>query len=217
MWLNDDQYFDESSNEVAEAISVHFKKEFLGNDFLSISETKPISDLLQRAERGIKFLKVKADTMEKIRYLLHLDPFERMIRFIEILNGLAKHKHYQQLSSIGYVNSFLKTENRRLHRIYEFVFKNFKDSIQASDVASVIGMNSSAFSRFFKRVHRKTFTRYLNEIRIGYACKLLLEDKLNITAIAYESGFNNISNFNRQFKEIMGKSPSAYIQYHTEK
>ncbi|WP_136468333.1 AraC family transcriptional regulator [Flagellimonas onchidii] len=217
MLLNDDVYFDESSKKVAESFVVHFKKEFLGNGFLTISETKPITDLLDRAGRGIKFLQVDNQLIQDIKGLLNLEPFERLIKFVEILNALAKHKPYRLLSSMGYVNSFLKTENKRLHKIYEYVFKNFKNSIGASDVASVIGMNPSAFSRFFKQVHRKTFTRYLNEIRIGYACKLLLEDKMNITAIAYESGFNNISNFNRQFKMIIGKPPSSYIQYHTDK
>ncbi|MEX0315362.1 MAG: AraC family transcriptional regulator [Allomuricauda sp.] len=217
MLLNDDVYFDESSGKVAESFVVHFKKDFLGSGFLAISETKPITDLLEMASRGIKFPQVDIRLIEEIKGLLDLEPFERLIKFVEILNSLAKHRPYKLLSSMGYVNSFLKTENKRLHKIYEYVFKNFKNSIGASDVASDIGMNPSAFSRFFKQVHRKTFTRYLNEIRIGYACKLLLEDKMNITAIAYESGFNNISNFNRQFKMIIGKSPSSYIQYHTDK
>ncbi|WP_420321983.1 AraC family transcriptional regulator [Flagellimonas sp.] len=217
MLLNDDIYFDPSSKRMAESVVVHFKREFLGMGFLAVAETKPITDLLERANRGIKFTEVDENMLEDIRSLLNMEPFERLLKFIEILNKLAKRKPYRLLSSMGYINSFLKTENKRLHKIYEYVFKNFKNSIGASDVAAVIGMNSSAFSRFFKQVHRKTFTRYLNEIRIGYACKLLLEDKLNITAIAYESGFNNISNFNRQFKMIIGKSPSAYIQYHTDK
>ncbi|WP_411029733.1 AraC family transcriptional regulator [Spongiimicrobium sp. 3-5] len=217
MWLNDEIYFQESSGLGAEAVAVHFKKEFLGEGFLLAPEFTMIRDLLEKAKRGIKFLGLDQQVMEDIESLLYLDPFARMVKFIEILNTLAKHDHYEQLASIGYVNSFLKTENKRLHRIYEYVFKNFKKSIQASDVANEIGMNASAFSRFFKRVHRKTFTRYLNEVRIGYACRQLLEDKYNITAIAYESGFNNISNFNRQFKTIMGKSPSIYAQFHAQK
>ncbi|WP_430968797.1 AraC family transcriptional regulator [Spongiimicrobium sp. 2-473A-2-J] len=217
MWSNDETYFDTASNKVAEAIAVHFKKDFLGTDFLSAPELRSIADLLERAERGILFLEIDAGLVQRIRALLDPDPFDRMIRFIKILQVLARHQRYKPLSSMGYVNSFLKTENKRLHKIYEYVFKNFKDSVQASDVAEVIGMNASAFSRFFKRVHRKTFTRYLNEIRIGYSCKLLLEDKLNITAIAYESGFNNISNFNRQFKAITGNAPSTFVQFHTQK
>lgn len=217
MWSNDETYFDEASTKMAEAIAIHFKKDFLGAGFLSVPELRSVADLLERAERGILFLELDQGVAQRIRSLLHLGPFDRMVKFIEILQVLSTHQPYRPLSSMGYVNSFLKTEDKRLHKIYEYVFKNFKDSIQASDVADVIGMNASAFSRFFKRVHRKTFTQYLNEIRIGYSCKLLLEDKLNITAIAYESGFNNISNFNRQFKAITGNAPSTFVQFHTQK
>lgn len=217
MWLNDEVYFDASSEMVAEAIAIHFKQDFLGDPFLTSPELKQIAALIERADRGIEFLGIGINTIKSIKGLLDLDPLSRLLRFIEILNVLAKHKDYHQLSSIGYINSFSKTENKRLQKIYEYVFRNFKDSIQASNVANEIGMNSSAFSRFFKRVHRKTFTRYLNEIRIGYACKLLLEDKLNITAVAYESGFNNISNFNKQFRMIKGTSPRNYIEIHANK
>ena len=73
-------------------------------------------------------------------------------------------------------------------------------------------MNTSAFSRFFKKIHRKTFSRYLAEIRIGYACKLLQEEKYSITVMCYESGYNNISNFNRQFKLIKNCTPSSFVK-----
>ncbi len=217
MWLNDNIYFDKSQYSSAEAIAIHFKKEFLGNEFLSLPELRPINELLQRAEQGIKFFGLEKGAIKKIKSLPDIDPFNRMIRFIDILNDLALHDHYHLLASAGYLNMFLKSENKRLHKIYEYVYRNFKESIGAHDVANIIGMNASSFSRFFKKIHRKTFTRYLNEIRIGYACKQLLEEKQkNIADIAYESGFNNISNFNRQFKLIMGQSPSAYTQKYSQ-
>ena len=75
-------------------------------------------------------------------------------------------------------------------------------------------MNASAFSRFFKTIHRKPFTRFLNEIRIGFACKMLLENKESITSIAYACGFGNISNFNRQFRIIKNESPSSFLSQH---
>ena len=81
-------------------------------------------------------------------------------------------------------------------------------------MAQIAHMNASAFSRYFKRVNRKTFSRFIAEIRIGYACKLLLEEKCNVSMICYESGFQNISNFNRQFKLIMNCTPSNYIREH---
>ncbi len=216
MWLNDEAYFDFQSEDSAEAIAVHFKKDFLGDQFLEVPEAKKIRELFEKAGRGIKFNKLEKGVKDDIRGLMDLEPFTRMIRFIEILQILANHKEYRVLSSSSFLDRFFKTENKRLDKIYEFVYNNFTENINSKDVAAFIGMNASAFSRFFKRTHRKTFTTYLNEIRIGYACKLLLESEGNIAAIGYESGYNNLSNFNRQFKAITKLSPTKYIQFYTQ-
>ncbi|MCM4167465.1 Melibiose operon regulatory protein [Arenibacter antarcticus] len=217
MWLNDEVYFEDHSELSSEAIAIHFKEDFLGMDFLKTMEMKSISQLIKRASQGIKFVGIDTTVLTKIRGLLTLDPFNKTIRLLEILQLLAIHEEYQLLSSPGFLNSFNKTDNKNLDEIYEFIFKNFNQPIGSKDVAEIAKMNPSAFSRFFKRIHRKTFTSYLNEIRIGYACKLLIENRDNITPVCYESGFNNISNFNRHFKSIMGMSPSAYIKLHTQK
>tara|TARA_R110000868_G_scaffold157160_2_gene384294 strand:+ start:3406 stop:4272 length:867 start_codon:yes stop_codon:yes gene_type:complete len=216
MWLNDEVYFEADSDLVSEAIAIHFKEDFLGMGFFDAIEMKPISQLIKRAAQGIKFSNIDHKLIEKIQKLHTLEPFEKTIKLLEILFKLANHEEYQLLSSPGFLNSFNKTDNKGLDEIYEFVFKNFNQPIGSKDVAEIAKMNPSAFSRFFKRIHRKTFTRYLNEIRIGYACKLLIENKNNITPVCYESGFNNISNFNRHFKSITGMSPSDYIKLHTQ-
>ncbi|WP_086478162.1 MULTISPECIES: AraC family transcriptional regulator [Arenibacter] len=216
MWLNDEVYFEEDSNLMSEAIAVHFREDFLGMDFLNAMEMKPIAQLIKRADQGIKFVGVEDTVLSKVKELSELDPFHKTIGLLEVLHHLAIHEEYQLLSSPGFLNSFNKTDNKTLDEIYEFIFKNFNHPIGSKDVAEVAKMNPSAFSRFFKRIHRKTFTRYLNEIRIGYACKLLIENRDNITPVCYESGFNNISNFNRHFKSIVGMSPSEYVKLHTQ-
>lgn len=211
MWLNDDIYFEEDSMLLAEAITVHFEKDFLGKCFLEMPEMQPLSNLFDLAKRGIRFLNVEKSLVNEFQILPNLDPTAQVVKIIDILSQLARHKDYRLLASSTFVNSFHKTENRRLNKIYEYVFENFNKPISSSNVAEIIGMNKSAFSRFFKKTHRKPFTKYLNEIRIGYACKLLLENRESITSIAYLSGFNNVSNFNRQFKIIKGKPPSLYL------
>ncbi|UJH68774.1 AraC family transcriptional regulator [Allomuricauda sp. SCSIO 65647] len=213
MWLNDEVYI-KSGNLIAEAIAIHFNEDFFGASFFERPEFAKISKLIKRADRGLKFNKVDEDLKNMIRKLLKKDSFSRAIALLEILHRLASHKNHESLSSLGYINSFVAEENDRLHKIHEYVFNNFKKVINANEVAQEIGMNASAFSRFFKKNHRKTFTKYLNEIRVGYACKLLLESQSKITAIAYESGFNNISNFNRQFKACKQMTPKEYIKYH---
>jgi AraC-like DNA-binding protein len=195
---------------MAEAIAIHFKKNFLGTHFFEIDEMKHIAKLLDKAIYGITFKDVDQEIVNQIKNLASLDGYERTMQFIETLNSLAKHKKQQLLASKGFVNSFHKSD-KDLNKIYEFIFNNFQHGIGLVDVAKIACMNPSAFSRYFKRVNRKTFTRYLNEIRIGYACKLLMERKFSITNICYESGFNNISNFNRQFRSIQSLSPTEYL------
>lgn len=207
MWLNDESYFNQAAENNAEAVAIHFKNDFLGDAFLMAPENKGILELIEKAGRGLKFAGIENKMIEEINSLINLKPFKRMILFIEILNGLANHKNIKVLSSPIFLDNFHKTDNKRLDKIYEFVYNNFKENINSKDVAAFIGMNASAFSRYFKRIHRKTFTTYLNEIRVGYACRLLLENEVNITAIGYDCGFKNLSNFNRQFKAI-----TTYLQ-----
>lgn len=212
MWLNDDKYFHKESTLKAEAIAVHFKREFLGTDFFKVPEMQQIRKLLELASQGIKFINISDKLIEEIKDLVNLDITSRIIGLIAILNTLSKHKSFSTLSSSGLVNTFHESGNKRLDKMYEFIFENFNKPISSSDVAEIVLMNKSAFSRFFKKIHRKPFTKYLNELRIGYACKLLLAGNESVTSIGYLCGFNNISNFNRQFKIIKGESPTSYLQ-----
>lgn len=214
MWLNDEEYFEEGSDLIAESIWVHFTKDFLGSGFLDTPEMQSISKLFERARQGIQFIGLDPGLPDALEDLIDVEGFEKTWRFVKILNNLSRHKDYRLLSSLGFMNSFKRTENENLDKIYAYIYKNFTSPIQSRDVAEVAHMNPSAFSRFFRRVHRKTLTKYLNEIRIGYACKLLMERGNSISSICYESGFNNISNFNRQFKSITGMSPTEYIKLH---
>jgi len=214
MWLNDDAYFKEDSTLLATAAAVHFKQDFLGKQFFETPEMIHLLELFTRARYGVKFLDIDNKLIEEMKAMMLLEGFEKTMSFLRLLHKLAKQKNYKLLSSQGFLNSFHKTQNKALDKIYEYIFKNFSQPISLNQVADIANMNPSAFSRFFKRVNRKPFSRYLNEIRIGYACKLLMEEKQNIASICYESGFNNVSNFNRQFKLILNMSPSEYVRQH---
>lgn len=214
MWLNDEKYFEEKSELKSEAIAIHFNKDFLGKTFFDLPEVRQIDQLIEQSNLGIKFYEVDSGLIDEILLLNSIDPFNRITKLLTILDGLSKLK-FEKLVSSGFVKTFNKTENKTLDTAYEFIFKNFNQPITSKDVAKIVKMNSSAFSRFFKRMHRKTFTGYLNELRIGYACKLLIEQRQNITSICYDCGYNNISNFNRQFRKLKGMSPSEYIKIHS--
>ncbi|WP_036155577.1 AraC family transcriptional regulator [Maribacter forsetii] len=214
MWLNDKVYFDKHSTLTAQAVSIHFKDNFVGKEFLSLPEMQPISHLLTKASQGIKFPNVTDTIKNELKNLHSLDSAIKITRIIEILIKLEQSQNYTLLSSNGFINTFHQTENKRLNIIYEYVYQNFHTPISSKDVAELANMNASSFSRFFKSTHRKPFTRFLNEIRIGFACKMLLENKESITSIAYACGFGNISNFNRQFKIIKKESPSSFLSQH---
>ncbi|NLP56899.1 AraC family transcriptional regulator [Lutibacter sp. B1] len=212
MWLNDKIYFKKDSSLKAQAIAIHFKEDFIGNDFFNTPEVKHIPLLFEKAKRGIKFTGNNKELVSEISKMLDLNHFDRIIKMIQILNSLSQKKEYSLLSSSGFINSFKKTENTKLDDVYSYMFNNFKNQISLNEIAEIAHMNPAAFSRHFKKVNKKPFSKYLNEIRIGYACKLLLEQKYNVTDICYESGFNNLSNFNRQFKTITNYSPTEYLK-----
>lgn len=216
-FLNEDKYFQNNPELVAQAIAIHFEEDFLGDIFTVTAEMKPIRELILKAAQGIHFKCVNSFLKDKIVQLNNEDNFVRIIKFLEILYELANHKNYQLLSSIGFNSSPNKLDNDVLDKMYDFIFDNFKKNISSKDIAMAVAMNHSAFSRFFKRVQGKTVTRYLNEIRIGFACKLLLETNYNVSNICYECGYNNLSNFNRHFKEIKGMSPTDLLKLHLVK
>lgn len=210
MWLNGPEYYNEESELCAEAIAVHFKMDFLGSEFFQAPELNKVADLLSRGNRGILFHDLEQSTKDMLLELRHTSGVERVATLLSVLNVLSNTTSYELLCSEGFLNSFDQTDTNNLKDVYEYIFKNFTEPIKLETVADIAHMNPAAFSRFFKRVHNKTFTRYLNEIRVGYACKLLIEERQKMIAICFDCGFTNISNFNRQFKVIKGMTPSEF-------
>jgi len=216
MWLNDPIYFEENSKLKAEAIAIHFKEDFLGKAFFNTPEMNQITSLLKKSRYGISFSDINPKILKNIKKLLKEKGFKKTILFLTILNQLSKHKNYSILTSKNYVRSLSLKESRGLNKIYEYLFENFSNPIKLEDVAAIANMNPSAFSRYFKRTNGKTLTKYINEIRIGYACRKLIEDEISISETCYECGYNSISNFNKQFKAITNLTPSEYIIKNTK-
>jgi AraC-like DNA-binding protein len=212
-WINDQKYFLPDSKLVAESLAVHFLPEFLKVNLREVPEFQPIGQLMEKAKVGLWFGPETAHSacclLEKMK---EADALERLLCFFRILRLLAEAEDVRLLSSPGYLAMFRET-NDRLGRVHEYLMNNFTRDISLEKVAEIALMNKSAFCRYFKKATKKHFSQYLNEIRIGFACRLLQEnDESAISEIAFESGYNTISNFNRQFKLITGHSPSAYLR-----
>lgn len=195
----------------AKAYVIHFQENFLGNEFFNLPEMILIRQLLDKAQTGLKFTGLTNSAMKEwIRKLTGLTSFERLIQLQLILYRLASSTEYESLSSPGFVESFKTTRNERISNVYEYVMYHFRQKITLEAIASVANMSEVGFCRFFKATTGKPFFGFLNEIRIGYACRLLMDSALNITQIAYESGFNNLAHFNRQFKATTQYTPQQY-------
>lgn len=216
LWLNDKAYFAENSKLWAKAHVVHFSENFAGSLF-HIPELAGIKHMFERAKRGIKFEGTDNEKIaEKVAQMFEMEGFEKVMQLLHLLHDLSGHADSRLLSSAGFVDSFKSKQNSKLMAVYEYIMNNFKQEITLDKVAEMAHMNPSAFSRYFKSIQKKTFTQFLNEVRIGYACKLLQEQHYNIAEVCFESGYNNISNFNRQFKTLKKMSPSAYVKMYAQ-
>ncbi|MEO9481528.1 MAG: AraC family transcriptional regulator [Maribacter dokdonensis] len=206
-------YEDMGENEAADLIVVKFDIDFLGETFRELPEAKRLQKLFENANRGLKFSKAAT-------YLVHTHMMglvcstglSRIVGLLKILDILSVSENYSFLCSNGFDNSYKKSEKERMARIISYLNENFENKIELETVASIAHMAPNAFCRYFKKRTQKSFVQFLNEIRIGHACKLLIEGKLQITTICYQSGFNTITNFNRQFKALMKMTPTEYME-----
>ncbi len=214
-WRNDDNYYKKNSSLKARALVIQFSDDFWENFLKQLPEAKTLNDLFEKAKNGIKFTgRTKSQLIRKIEHLESYTKFERFIAFCDILHQMATTNNYVLLSSDIFVHNYSRHTNKRLDKVFKFIMENFTSKIKLKDVASIANMSETNFCRYFKRRTHKSFTSYLNEIRIGFACKLLTEEELSVSQICYESGFNNISNFNEQFKKHTGQTPSQYLKTH---
>lgn len=210
-YRNDTSYYENDPHLKARSIVVQFNPDFLGETFLFSREMYEIHQVLQKAQRGLELYGNLSSEISKMMLAIReLKGMDRLLHLLLILNTISKSEEYNVLSNKGPSVGINTSDPKRLNKIYEHVMKNFTETITIEDVSSLINMCPSTFCRYFKKRTRSTFTHFLNEIRIGHACKLLIEEDLNITEICYRSGFNNISYFNRQFKTHKKLTPVAF-------
>ncbi len=195
----------------SEALVIHFNENFLGKDFFLIPEMISIKNLLEKSRRGIKITgQTKSILIQQIQTFPKLHAAHRLFKLLSILIIIAESPDLNFLSSEGYFNQFKKNDCERLNKIFEYIVNNFRESIRLIDVATVANMSPTAFSRYFTLRMRKSFSQFVIEMKVGYACKLLMGDRFTILQICYECGFQNVSNFNKQFKTITGINPKQY-------
>ncbi|MHA4894597.1 AraC family transcriptional regulator [Pedobacter sp. PWIIR3] len=213
LWRSDEAYFKKDSPLNIQGLVIYLNENFLGDDMMQKEEMVVLKKLFKRGARGLEFFgKEKERVIKMMKDLLQLSGLESVIQLLSILLALSKAKDYQYISHTAYAGPFNKNETDRMNKVYEYSLQNFRKKIVLPDLAAMLFMTPTSFSRYFTVRNNKTFSRFIAELRVKHACKLLTETDLPISTISYECGFNTLSNFNRQFKEVMFKKPSAYKQ-----
>jgi AraC-like DNA-binding protein len=189
---------------------IQFIENFLGEDFLKKPETQVIRQLFERAKRGLLFKKKVVSSLEHILKSMHtLSESRKLTSLLEVLFTLAETSDFEFMTNQDYY-FHVSNDEERMGRVNQYVYEHFQEKITIANVANVANMSETAFCRYFKSHTLKNFTRFLNEVRIAYACKLLQKPNMSVTDACFQSGFNSLSYFNRQFNVVMKMSPQLY-------
>lgn len=176
-----------------------------------------ITRMMQEAKKGLSFplqaiMKVYGmlDTLSSVK-----DGFYAVQQFLTILYELSRCENARTLASSSYAKVTVEDDSRRILKVKNFISKNYMDELRLPELASLAGMSSSAFSRFFKLHTGRNISEYIIDLRLGYAARMLVDTAKSISEIGFDCGFNNLSNFNRIFKKKKGCSPSEFREsYH---
>jgi AraC-like DNA-binding protein len=210
-WKSDNEYLEEDSNLNMNAHVIQFRKDVL-LQFITLPEMTPIRLLLERSQRGIRFTGNSRIKIGKIiRKIFHDNGLKRISGLLLLLETMSNEEDFEYLASSGFSKSIYSTSDlQQFNTVYEYIIQNFTHPIRLEDVAKKACMVPTAFCRYFKKRTGKSFSVFLYEFRIGHANRLLIETNIKISTIAHECGFNNLSNFNQQFKKVTGYTPQVY-------
>ncbi len=190
---------------------IQFDEKSLGGGLLRLPAMEPVRHLFSRARRG---LHVVGPTRKKVsgvmKKMARSKGVERIAQFIQILGLLANSKDCHPIASPTFAADLEVYDQERMDRVFQFLTTRIDHDVHLSEAAQLIHLSEGAFSRFFRTHTGKTFPEFVNELRIGRACRLLTETEKNITEVAFESGFTNLSNFNRQFLRLKALSPRDF-------
>lgn len=211
LWRSDEAYFSKAGVLAIHGIVLYLNEHFLGEQALQKEELVMVKKLLAKSKKGLEFFgESKEQAIQLLKALIPLKALDRVIVLLQLLQVLATTKDYQFISHSDYGDPVKPEETDRTNIVYAYVLKNFRRKIILQEVAALVHMTPTSFSRYFTRNSNKNFSAFVAEVRIRQACKLLVESEETIEAICYDCGFNTLSNFNKQFRELMADNPSSY-------
>lgn len=212
LWRNDVSYYGENGVNKVNTIIIKFTKDFIGEGTFDNPEFSGINRLLEQSKFGVSFGKAVSEKMRnELLGIIDLAPAGQSIKVLELLNRLAMTDDRLLLSSSD-MRQYSTQHSQRLDEVIKFISDNYTSDISLDDVADIACMTTNSFCRFFKKMTNKSFVQFLNEVRIRNASRLLAQEDLPVSEICDIVGYKTITNFNRQFKHIMGTTPVIYRQ-----
>jgi transcriptional regulator GlxA family with amidase domain len=218
MWGSDESFPAKKNKDKCESYVIHFLPDCFGPDFFTLPENKSILSLLDKAQRGLAIKgKTKDAVLAMMQELLGADSTQRIILLLKILCMIANTKDQQFVCSKVYNANYSPQDSDRLNDIYQYSMNNFSKPLKLEEIAAVANLAPNSFCRYFKSRTRKSFSKFLIELRINHACKLLAETQKTVAEICYDCGYNSFSNFNKHFRSITSKTPLVHRKYYQEK
>jgi len=212
-WQFDPKYFENTKRNKVEVFVIHFDENFCGEEFLKLPENHELKKMLLASSRG---LQIKGETREKLVQLIpeiiNNTGSLKIIKLLEALSFISTSLDYDFLASSHFKCHFNEDEKQRIQEIYNYTLSRYTEKITLEEIARIASLNPNSFCKFFKSKTGKTYTQFVNEMRIGDACQKLIEDQMSVKEICFASGFNNFTSFHECFKTITGKSPLKYQQ-----
>jgi AraC-like DNA-binding protein len=210
VWIADREY-QFTPDRSLEMVYLQVGSDVLFPRLLNLPEFKFVKRALELAERGIQIVDQTLNDVSSIMLQLpYLEKFDRMLSFFRLLNIIGESENNIPLASEEYVKKRFEPANKRINLIHEYFLFNYRKEVNLAEIASMVNMAEGSLCRFFREKAGCTPFEYLNRIKTDFACKFLMDEDMSITDVALESGFNNLSHFNKQFKRNTGMTPSEY-------
>jgi AraC-like DNA-binding protein/quercetin dioxygenase-like cupin family protein len=202
--------FQKSGDQVTSAVVVQFREDFWGKDFIELPESRSIKTLFETSMSGLKMHgQIKSGLFPFVKELEFAKGFNRILILSKCLQVIAESGEFTRLSTQE-VKQYNQKDRETIDRIFQFTINSFREPVSLSQVAALACMSIPAFCNYFRRSTTKTYIDFLNEVRIGYACNLLVDTKKSVLDICYESGYNTMANFHKQFLKIKALTPLQY-------
>lgn len=208
-WLNTPS--NTEGGDFAKSIVIQFKAGFVGQTFIDIPEMTAIKHLFKKAQSGILIKGKTRDTVaDKMSFATATNPFQKLLHLLDILQIIAVSTEIELIDPQFSTTTLSPIDTERFQKVYAFIIANYTQDTDLETIAAVAHLTPTAFCRYFKKMTRKTLVDVVTEFRIKHACQLLTSTDNSVSDICFESGFGNISYFNKQFKNALGHSPLTY-------